>query len=545
MKNLMTKPKAGGVFAVLAAALLVPLAAILPTASAQDRVIVDIGHVDAVAPRIIDGQLQVQYNDGSQPGQAVFREPGTVITHVKPESLIQIPDDPNYAFLGNPGADLWLIPQQQAENIVWAGWNTESLDASQVDPNSVRWTLDAITGDERGSTPPGAMTIFQSGSFGEPLPRVFDTNLPLPQTYDLVLGTHAHANWTFDAEGVYRLTFTVTATSAGGQPLADTETYTLVIGDVDPTTVEPGEGAEPPTTTTTTTTTTTSTTTTSTTTGGDPTTSTSAPADDCVVLDDGHVDAMAPRVLDGRLTTQVKDGTAGPDHVVWREPDTVVLHAVPEARNTIPSDPGYAFLGTAGEPVWLIPQTQIPGTVWAGWNTEELGPDNVSGEVTLSLTEVDGPGNVAVFLTGLSPTVVFNAADGLPDTLRIPLGTHAHANWGFTAEGSYRLTFTVTATLASGATQTDTDIYTFAIGDVDASTALGGNCTGGGGPSDTTPPGPTPNDPGDDPAPQGGAAPLAYTGTSGLAYLVSLGALLLAGGGALMVLFRRRSTRHS
>lgn len=525
-----------GVAGLLAAALVVPLVSMLPTAAAQDAVIVDNGHVDAVAPRVLDGQLQVQYKDGSRPDAPVWREPGTVVTHVRPESRMQVPDDPNYAFLGDPGDDLWLIPQDQIEGIVWAGWNTESLGASQVDPSSVRWTLDAITGDERGSTPPGIMTIFQNGSFGEPLPRVFDTNQPLPQSYDLVLGTHAHANWTFNAEGVYRLTFTVTATSAGGQPLTDTETYTFAIGDVDPTTVEPGEGTEPSTTTTTTTTTTTSTTTTTTT----ATTTTSQPADECVVLDDGHVDAVAPRILDGRLTTQVKDGSAGPDKVVWREPDAVVLHAVPETRNTIPSDPAYAFLGVPGDPVWLLPQTQIPGILWPGWNTEELDTSTVSGDVTWSLTEVDGPGAVAVFLSGLSPTVVFNAADGLPDTLHVPLGTHAHANWAFGAEGIYRLSFTVTATLASGETQTDTDTYTFAVGDVDATTALGGRCAGG--PTDTsTPPAPPPSEPGGTPDPQGSVTPLPDTGVAALGYLVPAGILLLVGGAALLFLFRRRA----
>ncbi|WP_415830193.1 choice-of-anchor M domain-containing protein, partial [Kibdelosporangium persicum] len=193
MRNL--KPRTAAVLGLLAAGLVLPFAVTLPTVAAQDTAVVDHGHVDAVAPRIVDGRLQLQYKDGSQPESPVWREPGTVVTHVKPESRIQVPDDPNYAFLGDPGDDLWIIPQDEIQGIVWAGWNTESLTASQVDPGSVRWTLDAISGDKRDSAPPGAMTIFQGGSFGEPLPRVFDTHLALPQSYGLVLGTHAHANW--------------------------------------------------------------------------------------------------------------------------------------------------------------------------------------------------------------------------------------------------------------------------------------------------------------------------------------------------------------
>jgi hypothetical protein len=168
MRNTVRGAAALGVVAVV-----VPLAVIAP-ATAQDdtSVVVDNGHVDAVAARLVDGALQVQYKDGSTPDAPVYREPGTVVTHVKPESRIQVPDDPAYAFLGAPGADLWLIPQQQLEGVVWAGWNTEELTASQVDPASVRWTLDAIGGDERGAAAPGAVTIFQNGSFGEPLPWV-------------------------------------------------------------------------------------------------------------------------------------------------------------------------------------------------------------------------------------------------------------------------------------------------------------------------------------------------------------------------------------
>jgi putative ABC transporter-associated repeat protein len=270
-----------------------------------------------------------------------------------------------------------------------------------------------------------------------------------------------------------------------------------------------------------------------------------AAAQDTVVVDNGHVDAVAPRIIDGRLQVQYKDGSR-PDAPVWREPGTVVTHVKPESRMQVPEGPDYAFLGDPGDDLWMIPQTQIPGIVWAGWNTEELGAATVSGDVTLGLSKVDGPGNVAVFLTGQSPTVVFNAADGLPDTLRVPLGTHAHANWGFAAEGIYRLTFTVTATLASGKTQTDTDTYTFTVGNVDPSTALGGRC-GGGGPTSTstsatstTQPGPTSSDSDGAPGPQGGTQPLAKTGVGGLSYLVPIGALMLAGGVALLILFRRR-----
>jgi surface-anchored protein len=48
------------------------------------------------------------------------------------------------------------------------------------------------------------------------------------------LGVHAHANWAFSAEGVYRITMTQTATLAGGRRSSDTETLVIAVGNVDP-----------------------------------------------------------------------------------------------------------------------------------------------------------------------------------------------------------------------------------------------------------------------------------------------------------------------
>ncbi len=532
-------------FAVTALAALALTPAFTPAFAQEAVTVVDQGHVDLLAPAVVDGALDIRYKDGGTEPPTV-RDPERVVTHIKPESRIQVPDIPEYAFLGPVGSDLWLIPEVQDPNVVWAGWNTESLTADQVDPDSVRWTLDAIGGDAAGSPAPGQLTVFQTGPVGDPLPRVFDTAQPLPQQYPLVLGTHAHANWTFSAEGVYRLTFTVRATTPDGTPLSDTTTYAIAVGAVDPTTVKPGTGTDPTTTTTTTTTTaTTTTTTTSATTTTTTGTTTSAPPTSCIVLNDGHIDLIAPRILDGQLSTQIKDGTQGPDRAVWRDPADVVLHLVPAARNTVPADPAYSFLGAPGAPVWLIPQTQIPGIVWAGWNTESLSAQEVDGDVDLRVTAVDGPGRLGVFLTGLAPVVLVDSGDGLPDTTVVPLGTHAHANWAFGGEGTYRITIEVNATLADGRTVADSDVFTIAVGDVDP-TASGSCAPPSSTPtSTTTSTGTAITTTGPVPATdQGPSAPkpvgLASTGVGGVGTAVLIAVLLTATGAAALVLTRRR-----
>jgi len=211
-----------------------------------------------------------------------------------------------------------------------------------------------------------------------------------------------------------------------------------------------------------------------------------------VVLDEGHVD-YAARMVDGRLQSQVKDGTRGPGAVVWREPANVVFRVNPAARTTVPNDPRLAFLGAPGDPVWLIPQVQQAGILWAGWNTEELAAGDLNGPVTWTLVAVEGPGAVALFQTRTlePPDVLFNSRDGLPDARTVPLGTHAHGNWAFSTAGTYRLTFAIGGTRPSGEAVTDTETLTVVVAD-DATTPPPGTTTpppggGSGGPAPDPP----------------------------------------------------------
>lgn len=213
---------------------------------------------------------------------------------------------------------------------------------------------------------------------------------------------------------------------------------------------------------------------------------TAAPAGAAVVLDDGHVDYGA-RIIAGELQSQIKDGTkTGPP--VWREPAEVLFSLGPGAQTTLPQKSKFGFLGPPGTTLWMIPQVQRAGVLWAGWNTEEISPAQVSGEVSWGLEAVEGPGRVAVFQTGAfgDPDVIFDSGDGLPDSRAIPLGTHAHGNWAFTAAGDYRLTFTMSAERAGGGITADTE--TLAVR-VQAPSGGSGPGTGGEGGDDGAGPG--------------------------------------------------------
>jgi surface-anchored protein len=159
----------------------------------------------------------------------------------------------------------------------------------------------------------------------------------------------------------------------------------------------------------------------------------------------------------------VKDGTK-PGTPVWRDPSKVTIRLTAAAATRAPGG-AFAFLGPEGAQLWQIPQTQKDGVIWLGWNTEELTAGQLSTGVEWRLDRVNGPGNFAVFEFDSfgRPKIIFNSGDGLPDTYRIPLGTHAHGNWSFTKPGTYQATFTHTASLTTGATSTTTSTLTFEV----------------------------------------------------------------------------------
>ncbi|CAL9573960.1 hypothetical protein SUDANB95_04853 [Actinosynnema sp. ALI-1.44] len=244
-----------------------------------------------------------------------------------------------------------------------------------------------------------------------------------------------------------------------------------------------------------------------------------------VTLNQGHVDAVAPRLLPDGLHVQVKDGTAT-GVTTWREPADVEFRVPAAARAELPAQPALSFLGNAGEQVFLLPQTQRTDLLWTGWNTEELRPADVSGAVAWSLTAVDGPGPFGLFTTGSfgAPEVIFNSADGLPDTLSVPLGTHAHANWAFAEPGQYKLTFAVSAQAADGRPLTDTETFTFVIGD--------------GASGQTQQPGGTDRQ-------TGTTQRLASTGPAALPATAGLALGLVVTGAAVLVLTRRRPAKEN
>lgn len=189
-----------------------------------------------------------------------------------------------------------------------------------------------------------------------------------------------------------------------------------------------------------------------------------APAAAPLVLSSGHVDAVDVEYEDGELALAVHDDATDAAYA----PSDVVLRVRNLARTTVPDDPAYAFLGTPGAPVWVLPEIQNPDLLWAGLSTEELEPGVFAGDqVTIRVERVRGPGDVAVFTQDAvgAPAVLADSGDGLPDTIRLGTGGHVHAGWAFDRPGTYQLRVRATATLAAtGAPVTSAPAtYTFSV----------------------------------------------------------------------------------
>ena len=185
------------------------------------------------------------------------------------------------------------------------------------------------------------------------------------------------------------------------------------------------------------------------------------------VLETGHVD-IGPRYRDGKWTIQIHDDHAVPS--VWRDPADTVLRIRDTARQPIPEDQAYAFLGeNPGTEVHVVPQTEKQGVVWIGWNTQDPGVlGAIDRGVTMTLRGVQGPGSVSVFLQSGNlgaPQVLWSSAKPFPQPIWVETNTHTHANWVFGRPGTYLVAVDVAADLADGSTVSGSTVLRLAVGD--------------------------------------------------------------------------------
>lgn len=182
------------------------------TASAEP---ISTGHVDVVDVDYASGALTVQLLDST----GAERDPATVDLVVRNGARTTVPNNAAYAFLGAPGDPVWILPQTQNTNLLWAGWNSTDVPTGTFQSNTLQMSLVGVTG--------GEFAVYTT-SLGGPT-VLFDSGDGLPDNRPLAAGVHTHANWAFDGPGTYTITFRVSGTLTTGTTVSDEATYTFTV----------------------------------------------------------------------------------------------------------------------------------------------------------------------------------------------------------------------------------------------------------------------------------------------------------------------------
>ena len=86
---------------------------------------------------------------------------------VKPEAQTTVTNDTKFAFLGNPGDPIWILPKVQDENLLYLGYGADGIPTNVFVGDQVTVTLKNVTG-------PGDFFSYDFDTFGNPKP-LFNT----------------------------------------------------------------------------------------------------------------------------------------------------------------------------------------------------------------------------------------------------------------------------------------------------------------------------------------------------------------------------------
>lgn len=136
----------------------------------------------------------------------------------------------------------------------------------------------------------------------------------------------------------------------------------------------------------------------------------------------------------------------------------MVNNSSPETTPVVPV--GEKFVANKGLARRLV-ENQALDSVWLGLRTRNV--ENIKDPVRFQVTNVEGPGRAAAFITGTfgTPEIFFSSHDGVDnkDAAEIPAGAHTHMSWAFSEPGVYRIHLRAGA----GAQQVE-DVLTVAVG---------------------------------------------------------------------------------
>lgn len=190
---------------------------------ASGRTEISAGHVD-MGPRFNNGKFELMLHDdhGETP---VWRSLDEVIYRGSDKAILEVPNDPRYAFVGAPaGSKVYVIPQTETKGVIWPGWNTQDPQLVSKLNRGVNLTLEQVSG-------PGTFSLYlENGNFSAPQ-VLWSSTKNEPQKLWVEKNTHTHANWVFTAPGEYLLKVTASAELSDGSTVSDTRYLKFAVGD--------------------------------------------------------------------------------------------------------------------------------------------------------------------------------------------------------------------------------------------------------------------------------------------------------------------------
>ncbi|MDK4251894.1 choice-of-anchor M domain-containing protein [Corynebacterium propinquum] len=162
------------------------------------------------------------------------------------------------------------------------------------------------------------------------------------------------------------------------------------------------------------------------------------------LLDRGHVDILAKHKADG-FDISLKDDTRLIDKKSVERPlndvALVVGDNTKQTRRAAHQGAEFDFLGKQDDGFYYLPQSQRPGVIWPGYNTEAIDFKKIDGEVSLNLQPRDVPEGATwgTFIDGQLgelPTVLSDSTKN-DHSIESSFSSHTHIHWAFSKPGVY------------------------------------------------------------------------------------------------------------
>lgn len=185
-------------------------------------VMIQAGHAD-FGPTLIDGKWKLKIRDdtGDEP---VWRDPENVVFKLGGNSIIPMPDDAAYSFIGEkPGTKLYVIPQTQNPDVPWLGWNTQEGGVLNELDRGANLSLEGVSG-------PGKLHVYLENGNNNPQ-QLWDSTKSYPQNSWIETNAHTHVNWVFSKPGIYHVKLTFSGKLKNGRSVSDTRVLNFAVGD--------------------------------------------------------------------------------------------------------------------------------------------------------------------------------------------------------------------------------------------------------------------------------------------------------------------------